>query len=63
MAFYKAEGVIAVLESQSGWPGAVRGFARPGAGADGYSREATLASPSIIAIIRVMPPLLRATSS
>jgi hypothetical protein len=50
MAFYKAEGVVAVLESQSGWPGAVRGFARPGAGADGWSRDATLASPPIVAI-------------
>ena len=50
MAFYKAEGVVAVLQSESGWPGAVRGFARPGAGADGWSRAETLASPTIIAI-------------
>lgn len=50
MAFYKAEGVAAVLQSESGWPGAVRGFARPGAGADGWSRAETLASPTIIAI-------------
>ena len=50
MAFYKAEGVVAVLQSESGWPGAVRGFARPGAGADGWSRAETLASPTIVAI-------------
>jgi len=50
MAFYKAEGVVAVLQSESGWPGAVRGFARPGAGADGWSRAETLASPVIVAI-------------
>ena len=28
LAFYVAEGVAVVLESRSGWPGAVRGFAR-----------------------------------
>ncbi|NQW04949.1 MAG: M20/M25/M40 family metallo-hydrolase [Acidobacteria bacterium] len=50
MAFYKAEGVVAVLQSASGWPGAVRGFARPGAGADGWARAETLASPPIVAI-------------
>ena len=31
LLFYVAEGVAVVLESRSGWPGAVRGFARPGA--------------------------------
>lgn len=50
MAFYKAEGVVAVLQSESGWPGAVRGFARPGAGVDGWSRAETLASPAIVAL-------------
>ncbi|MCZ6915145.1 MAG: hypothetical protein O7I93_00075, partial [Gemmatimonadetes bacterium] len=41
--FYKTEGVAVVLESNSGWPGAVRGFARPGAKVDRWAREATLA--------------------
>jgi carboxypeptidase Q len=50
MAFYKSEGVVAVLQSESGWPGAVRGFARPGATADGWSLAETMASPAIIAI-------------
>jgi carboxypeptidase Q len=50
MAFYKAEGVIAVLQSESGWPGAVRGFARPGTRADNWGRAETLASPPIVAI-------------
>ena len=30
MAFYKSDGVAAVLQSESGWLGAVRGFSRPG---------------------------------
>jgi len=50
MAFLKAEGVVAVLQCESGWLGAVRGFARPGANADKWSREATLASPPIVAV-------------
>lgn len=50
LAFYVAEGVAAVLESSSGWPGAVRGFARPGAKVDQWSRDATLSSVPIIAI-------------
>jgi carboxypeptidase Q len=50
MAFLKAEGVVAVLQCESGWIGAVRGFARPGANADRWSREATLASPPIVAV-------------
>ena len=48
--FYKTEGVAVVLESNSGWPGAVRGFARPGAKIDRWAREATLASPPIVAV-------------
>ncbi len=48
--FYVAEGAAVVLESSSGWPGAVRGFARPGAKIDQWSREATLTSVPIIAI-------------
>lgn len=50
MAFFKAEGVAAVLQSESGWLGAVRGFARPGATADRWSRAGTLAAPVMIAI-------------
>ena len=48
--FFVAEGAAAVLESSSGWPGAVRGFARPGAKIDAWAREATLNSIPIIAI-------------
>ena len=48
--FYVQEGVAVVLESRSGWPGAVRGFARPGAKVDRWDRGATLASIPIIAV-------------
>ena len=48
--FYESEGVAAVLESNSGWPGAVRGFARPGARTDRWSREGTLESVPLIAV-------------
>jgi hypothetical protein len=50
MAFLKAEGVVAVLQCDSGWIGAVRGFARPGTSTEKWSREATLASPPIVAV-------------
>ena len=50
MRFYKSEGVAVVLQCDSGWMGAVRGFSRPGSGADKWSREETLASPAIVAI-------------
>lgn len=50
MAFYAAEGVAAVLQSESGWLGAVRGFSRPGARNDRWSRAGMLAGPAIIAI-------------
>ncbi len=50
MAFYKAEGVSAVLQSESGWLGAVRGFSRPGSRTDQWSRAGDLAAPVIIAI-------------
>lgn len=50
LAFYKSEGVVAVLQSESGWPGAVRGFARPGTRTDNWGRAETLASPPIVAI-------------
>jgi hypothetical protein len=50
LAFYVKEGVAIVLESSSGWPGAVRGFARPGAKIDLWSREATMSSVPIVAV-------------
>ncbi len=50
LAFYVAEGAAVVLESSSGWPGAVRGFARPGAKIDQWARDATLSSLPIVAI-------------
>ncbi|UCE40011.1 MAG: M20/M25/M40 family metallo-hydrolase [Candidatus Aminicenantes bacterium] len=50
IAFYKAEGVLALLECRSGRPGAVRGFARPGTKDDQWSRENSLNSPPIIAV-------------
>ena len=50
LEFYVAEGVAAVLESRSGWPGAVRGFARPGAKVDMWDRDATLSSVPIVAV-------------
>ena len=50
LAYYVAEGAAVVLESSSGWPGAVRGFARPGAKVDQWSRAETLGSVPIIAI-------------
>ena len=50
LAFYVKEGVAIVLESSSGWPGAVRGFARPGAKIDLWSRDATMSSVPIVAV-------------
>ena len=50
IAFYAAEGVTAVLQCESGWLGAVRGFSRPGSRADGWSRAGMMASPVIVAI-------------
>jgi carboxypeptidase Q len=50
LAFYVEEGAAVVLESSSGWPGAVRGFARPGAKVDQWAREETLNSVPVIAI-------------
>jgi hypothetical protein len=49
MAFFKAEGAAVVLECPSGWPGAVRGFSRPGTREDRWGREASLASlPTVV---------------
>lgn len=50
MAFFKAEGVLVVLQCESGWLGAVRGFSRPGSAADRWSREGDLASPVVVAV-------------
>jgi carboxypeptidase Q len=50
MAFYEAEGVAVVLESNSGWMGAVRGFSRPGTGQDRWGRDESLGSPPIVAV-------------
>ncbi len=50
LEFYVDEGVAMVLESRSGWPGAVRGFARPGAKVDRWDRAATLGSVPIVAV-------------
>lgn len=50
LEFYVEEGAAAVLESRSGWPGAVRGFARPGAKVDMWDRDATLSSVPIVAV-------------
>jgi len=50
LAFFVSEDVAVVLESPSGWPGAVRGFARPGAKVDLWSREATLSSVPIVSV-------------
>jgi carboxypeptidase Q len=49
-AFYKSEGVAAVLQSESGWLGAVRGFSRPGSRNDRWSAAGDSAAPVIIAI-------------
>ncbi len=50
LQFFKEEGVSLIFESNSGWPGAVRGFARPGAKVDKWSREGTLNSVPIVAV-------------
>ena len=50
IAFYQAEGVAVVLECTSGWPGAVRGFARPGTRTDRWGRDESLAAPPLVAV-------------
>ena len=50
MRFFKDEGVAVVLQSESGWPGAVRGFSRPDSKGDQWSRAGDLASPTIVAV-------------
>ena len=48
--FFKNEGVSVILESRSGWIGAVRGFARPGAKKDKWDRKGTVNHLPIVAI-------------
>ena len=50
LLFYVAEGVSVVLESRSGWPGAVRGFARPGAKIDRWNGDVTQSSVPVVAV-------------
>jgi carboxypeptidase Q len=50
LAFYQAEGVAVVLQCESGWLGAVRGFSRPGSRTDQWSRAGMLATPAIVAV-------------
>ncbi len=50
IAFYKAEGAVAVFQCTGGRPGAVVGFARPGTKDDNWSREKSLASLPIVAV-------------
>jgi len=50
LAFFQAEGVTVVLQCESGWLGAVRGYGRAGARADGWSRAGMLASPVVVAV-------------
>ncbi|MHB1095535.1 MAG: M20/M25/M40 family metallo-hydrolase [Gemmatimonadaceae bacterium] len=49
-AFYAAEGVAVVLQSEGGGVGSVWGFSRPGSRDDFYSRAGMLASPAMVAI-------------
>jgi carboxypeptidase Q len=50
IAFFKREGASLVLQCDGGFPGAVRGYARPGTKDDHWSREATLASLPIVEV-------------
>jgi hypothetical protein len=50
IAFYKAEGAVAVFQCTGGRPGVVVGFGRPGAKDDVWSREKSLASLPIVAV-------------
>jgi carboxypeptidase Q len=50
LEFYKAEGAAVVLQCESGIPGAVRGYARPGTRDDKWSREKSLNSLPIVAV-------------
>ncbi len=50
IAFFKAEGAVAVLQCDGGRPGVVVGFARPGTKDDKWSREQSLGSLPIVAV-------------
>jgi hypothetical protein len=50
MAFFKAEGAVAVFQCEGGRPGVVVGYSRPGSNKDRWSREKTLESLSIVAV-------------
>ncbi|NIS06088.1 MAG: hypothetical protein GWN98_14190, partial [Gammaproteobacteria bacterium] len=50
MNFLRQEGVAVILESRSGWPGAVRGFGRPGTKVDRWARKESLESLPIVAV-------------
>jgi len=50
IAFFKAEGAVAVLQCEGGRPGVVVGFARPGTKDDKWSREQSLGSLPIVAV-------------
>ena len=50
IAFFKAEGAVAVLQCEGGRPGVVVGFARPGTKDDKWSREESLGSLPIVAV-------------
>lgn len=48
--FFKSEGAAVVLQCESGFPGAVRGYARPGTKDDKWSREKSLNTLPILAV-------------
>ncbi|MGB9906015.1 MAG: M28 family peptidase [Candidatus Saccharicenans sp.] len=50
MAFFKAEGAVAVFQCEGGRPGVVVGYSRPGSVKDKWSREKTLQSLPIVAV-------------
>jgi carboxypeptidase Q len=50
IAFFKAEGAVAVLQCEGGRPGVVIGFARPGTKDDKWSREKSLGSLPIVVV-------------
>jgi hypothetical protein len=50
LAFFRAEGAVAVLQCTGGQMGSVVGFSRPGANEDKWSREKTLATLPLIAV-------------
>lgn len=50
IAFFKAEGAIAVFQCEGGRPGVVVGYSRPGSNKDRWSKEKTLESLPIVAV-------------